>query len=308
MINRILIRTRIVQIVYSWYQNTNKDLRTAEKELLFGLQKSYDLYYYLLLLMVELTKVYDARVEAKRNKYLPTDEDLNPNTRLIDNKFIQQLSQNHQFNKYLNERPMSWNEHDTFVKNLLDEILVSDIYTEYSNEKKIEYDDDREFWRKAFKQFIYNNEKLDEILEDESIFWNDDIEIVQTFVMKTIKQYSEEAGENQRLLPMFKDEEDRQFALKLLHDTILNAQKYRQLIENHTEKWDFDRIAFMDMVIMQIALAEIHTFDTIPTSVSLNEYIEIAKSYSTPKSGTFVNGILDAIVADLRKNNIIFKN
>lgn len=308
MINRILIRTRIVQIVYAWYQNTNKDLRTAEKELLFGLQKSYDLYYYLLLLMVELTKAYDARVEAKRNKYLPTDEDLNPNTRLIENKFIEQLSQNHQFNKYLNERPMSWGEHDAFVKNLLDEILASDIYAEYSKTTKTDYSDDREFWRKIFKQFIHNNEKLDEILEDESIFWNDDIEIVQTFVMKSIRQFSEENGENQRLLPMFKDDEDRQFALKLLHDTILNEQKYRQLIEHHSEKWDFDRIAFMDMIIMQIALAEIHTFETIPTSVSLNEYIEIAKSYSTPKSGTFVNGILDAIVADLRKNNIIFKH
>ncbi|BBD44231.1 MAG: transcription antitermination factor NusB [Petrimonas sp.] len=308
MINRILIRTRIVQIVYAWYQNTNKDLRTAEKELLFGLQKSYDLYYYLLLLMVELTKAYDARVEAKRNKYLPTDEDLNPNTRLIENKFIGQLSQNHQFNKYLNERPMSWREHDAFVKNLLDEIIASDIYAEYANETKTDYNDDREFWRKIFKQFILDNEKLEEILEDESIFWNDDIEIVQTFVMKSIRQFSEENGENQRLLPMFKDDEDRQFALKLLHDTILNEQKYRQLIETHSEKWDFDRIAFMDMIIMQIALAEIHTFETIPTSVSLNEYIEIAKSYSTPKSGTFVNGILDAIVADLRKNNIIFKH
>lgn len=203
---------------------------------------------------------------------------------------------------------MSWNEHDAFVKNLLDEILASNTYVEYSNETKTDYDVDREFWRKIFKQFIHNNEKLDEILEDESIFWNDDIEIVQTFVMKSIKQFSEGAGENQRLLPMFKDDEDRQFALKLLHDTILNEQKYRQLIEHHTEKWDFDRIAFMDMIIMQIALAEIHTFETIPTSVSLNEYIEIAKSYSTPKSGTFVNGILDAIVAELRKNNIIFKN
>lgn len=308
MINRNLIRTRIVQIVYSWYQNTNKDLRTAEKELLFGLQKSYDLYYYLLLLMVELTKAYNARVEAKRNKYLPTDEDLNPNVRLIENKFIRQLSQNHQFNKYLSERPMSWSEHDVFVKNLLDEILDSDTYAEYSNESKTNYNSDREFWRKTFKQFIYNNEKLDEILEDESIFWNDDIEIVQTFVMKSIRQFSEQAGENQQLLPMFKDDEDRRFALKLLHDTILNQQKYRQLIEHHTEKWDFDRIAFMDMIIMQIALAEIHTFETIPTSVSLNEYIELAKSYSTPKSGTFINGILDAIVADLRKKNIIFKN
>ncbi|HBK93572.1 MAG TPA: transcription antitermination factor NusB, partial [Porphyromonadaceae bacterium] len=245
--------------VYAWYQNTNKDLRTAEKELLFGLQKSYDLYYYLLLLMVELTKAYDARVEAKRNKYLPTDEDLNPNTRLIENKFIGQLSQNHQFNKYLNERPMSWREHDAFVKNLLDEIIASDIYAEYANETKTDYNDDREFWRKIFKQFILDNEKLEEILEDESIFWNDDIEIVQTFVMKSIRQFSEENGENQRLLPMFKDDEDRQFALKLLHDTILNEQKYRQLIETHSEKWAFDRIAFLEMIIMQIALAEIHT-------------------------------------------------
>lgn len=308
MINRILIRTRIVQIVYSWYQNTNKDLRTAEKELLFGLQKSYDLYYYLLLLMVELTKTYEARVEAKRNKYLPTDEDLNPNVKLIENKFVRQLSQNQQFNKYLNERPMSWNEHDAFVKNLLNEILESETYLEYSRKDVTSYNEDREFWRKIFKTFIYNNETLDDILEDESIFWNDDVEIVQTFVMKSIKQFSEKAGENQPLLPMFKDEEDKEFALKLLHDTILNAQKYRQLIEHHTEKWDFDRIAFMDMIIMQIALAEIHTFETIPTSVSLNEYIEIAKSYSTPKSGTFVNGILDAIVADLKKDNIIFKN
>ncbi|MDO5523426.1 MAG: transcription antitermination factor NusB [Bacteroidia bacterium] len=308
MINRNLIRTRIVQIVYSWYQNTNKDLRTAEKELLFGLQKSYDLYYYLLLLMLELTKTYDARIEAKRNKYLPTDEDLNPNVKLIDNKFIQQLSQNNQFNKYLSERPMSWADNDVFVKNLLDQILASDTYTDYSNKTKTTYDDDREFWRKIFKQYIYNNEKLDEILEDESIFWNDDIEIVQTFVMKSIKQFSEESGQNQPLLPMFKDDEDRQFALKLLHDTLLNEQKYRQLIERHTEKWDFDRIAFMDMIIMQVALAEIHTFETIPTNVSLNEYIDLAKLYSTPKSGTFVNGILDAIVVGLRKENIIFKN
>ena len=308
MINRILIRTRIVQIVYTWYQNTNKDLRIAEKELLFGLQKSYDLYYYLLLLIVELTRTYDARIEAKRNRYLPSDEDLNPNVKLIDNKFVKQLSQNNQFNKYLGERPMSWSEHDAFVKNLLDEILSSDTYADYSSKTKLTYSDDQEFWRKIFKQFVHNNEKLDEILEDESIFWNDDIEIVQTFVMKSIKQFSEEAGENQRLLPMFKDDEDRQFALKLLHDTILNEQKYRQLIEHHSEKWDFDRIAFMDMIIMQVALAEIHTFKTIPTSVSLNEYIELAKLYSTPKSGTFVNGILDAIVADLRKKNIIFKN
>lgn len=308
MINRNLIRIRIVQIVYSWYQNTNKDLRNAEKELLFGLQKSYDLYFYMLLLMVELTRAYESRVEAKRNKFLPSEEDLNPNTNLLNNKFILQLQENVQFNKYLNERPMSWELNDVFVKNLLDTILASDTYNDYAALSAPTYSEDREFWRKTFKQFIYTNEELDDILEDESIYWNDDIEIVQTFVMKSIKQFLEAKKENQPLLPMFKDDNDRQFALKLLHDTILNETKYRDLIKKHTDKWDLDRIAFMDLIVMQVALAEIFTFETIPTSVSMNEYIEITKSYSTPKSGTFVNGILDAIVNELKKENLIFKN
>ncbi|MEL7600856.1 MAG: transcription antitermination factor NusB [Proteiniphilum sp.] len=308
MINRNLIRTRIVQIVYSWYQNTNKDLRNAEKELMFGLQKSYDLYFYLLLLMVELTRAYENRVEMKRNKYLPSAEDLHPNTHLIDNKFMLQLRDNEQFQKQLNERPMVWDANESFVKNLLDTILESDTYREYAEIASPTYDEDREFWRKSFKQFIYMNEELDDILEDECIYWNDDVEIVQTFVLKTIKRFSEEKGTKQPLLPMFKDDEDRDFALKLLHDTILNEKKYRGLIDEHTDKWDFERIAFMDLIIMQVALSEIFTFESIPTSVSLNEYIEIAKSYSTPKSGTFVNGILDTIVQKIKEENHIFKN
>ncbi|SFK86818.1 transcription antitermination factor NusB [Proteiniphilum acetatigenes] len=308
MINRNLIRIRVVQLVYAWYQNTNKDLRNAEKELLFGLQKSYDLYYFLLLLMVELTDSYQNRVETKRNKFLPTEEDLHPNTHLIDNKFIVQLRGNRQFQKQLAERPMSWESNEAFIKNLLDEILSSDTYKEYAAIASPTYEEDQEFWRKTFKQFIYLNEELDDILEDECIYWNDDIEIVQTFVMKTIKRFSAENGDNQPLLPMFKDEEDKEYALKLLHNSILDEKEYRGLIEKHTEKWDFDRIAFMDLIIMQVALSEIFTFDSIPTNVSLNEYIEIAKSYSTSKSGTFINGILDAIVQEIKKENRIFKN
>ncbi len=308
MINRNLIRIRIVQIIYSWYQNTNKDLRNAEKELLFGLQKSYDLYFYLLSLMVELTKAYESRVEAKRNKYLPSWEDLNPNTRLIENRFMQQLSHNKQLLHYFAERPMIWDADTSFLKNLLDTILDSDTYKNYVESESPGYEEDREFWRKCFKQFIYLNEELDEILEDECIYWNDDVEIVQSFVLKTIKRFTEAEGTDQPLLPMFKDDEDRTFALKLLHDTILNEQKYRALIEKHTQKWDFDRIAFMDMIIMQVALSEICTFESIPTNVSLNEYIEIAKSYSTPKSSTFINGILDAIVQEIKAENALFKN
>lgn len=307
MINRNLIRIRIVQIVYSWYQNKNKDLRSLEKELLFGLQKSYDLYYYLLLLMVELTKAYEARVETRRNKLLPTEEDLNPNLKLINNAFIKQLEQNRQFISYLNDYPMTWENHESFIKKLLDEILSSDIYLNYSTDDNVSYDSDKEFWRQVFRQFIYNNEALDDLLEDDSIYWNDDIETVQSFTLKTIRQFAEKAGEDQQLLPMFRNFDDKSFALKLLHNTILNQEKYRELIESHTDKWDFDRIAFMDMIIMQVAIAEIHTFEDIPTSVSMNEYIELSKSYSTPKSGTFINGVLDAVVTTLKKDSVIFK-
>ncbi len=308
MINRNLIRIRTVQLVYSWYQNTNKDLRKAEKELMFGLEKSYDLYYYMLQLLLELTKAYEYRVEAKKNKFLPSEEDINPNLHLLENKFILQLSDNKQLLKYLTERPLSWENNDAYVKSLLDTILESDIYKNYSLTQSPTYDQDREFWRKTFKQFIYGNEDLSDLLEDECIYWNDDVEIVQSFVLKTIKQFSENRGSDQPLLPMFKDEEDKKYALKLLHETILNEKKFRDLIETHTDKWDFERIAIMDLVIMQVALAEIFTFESIPTNVSLNEYIEIAKSYSTPKSSTFINGILDAIVHKIKNENLIFKN
>ena len=282
--------------MYAWYQNTSKDFRGVEKELMHSMQKSYDLYYYLMLLMVEVTNMYENRVVAKRNRHLPSEDDLS--MCLINNKFIRQLKANAQFNQYLTERPMLWSNNKAFVKSLLDTILESDVYKAYSTIAAPTYEDDREFWRKTFKQLIYLNEELDDLLEDECIYWNDDVEIVQGFVMKTIKRFSEEVRSEQPLLPMFKDEEDKQYALKLLHDAISNEKEYRALIEKHTDKWDFDRIAFMDLIIMQLALSEIATFESIPLSVSFNEYIEVAKAYSTPKSGLFVNGILDAAVKE----------
>lgn len=308
MINRNLIRTRIVQIVYSWYQNSNNNLRNAEKELLMGFQKSYDLYFYLLLLMVEITDMYETRLETKKNKFLPTEKDLNPNTALINNQFIKYLKENKGFVEFLKERPLSWENQESFLRGLLDEILASEHYAEYSKQNNHTFDEDKEFWRKSFKKYIYLNEQLDDILEDESIFWNDDVETIQTFVLKSIKQYDTQKGINQPLLPMFKDEDDRQFALELLRATITNKDEYKKLIEKHTDKWDFERIATIDLLIMQVAVAEIINFPNIPTTVTFNEYIDIAKTYSTPKSGIFINGILDAIVNDLKKNNVIFKN
>ena len=307
MINRVLIRIRVVQILFSCSQDETTDLRKAENELLFSLQKSYDLYFYLLSLMVELTDAYAQKVAARKAKLLPTEEDMRPNVKLLNNKFIIQLRKNYQLEKYLTDRPFSWYEHDAFLRKILDNILSSDIYKEYVAADSLDYNDDREFWRKIFKHLICTEEDLYTLLEDESLYWNDDIEIIESFVLKTIKRFEEEKEGRQDLLPMFKDESDREFAVKLLRESLFDAKKYRQLIDKYTQNWESERIALMDMVIMQIAIAEIVTFPSIPVSVTLNEYIDIAKSYSTAKSASFINGILDAVVKELKDENVIIK-
>lgn len=308
MINRVLIRLKIVQIVYAYYQNGGKNLDTAEKELFFSLSKAYDLYNYLLLLMVEVTKQANKRLNAAKNKLVPTKEELFPNTKFVENRFIAQLEVNKQLLEFSNNQKKTWENEADFVKTLCDKILESDIYKEYMASETSSYEEDRELWRKLYKNIIFNNIELDQVLEDQSLCWNDDKEIVDTFVLKTIKRFDEKNGAKQELLPEFKDEEDQDFARRLFRRTILNADYYRHLISENTKNWDLDRVAFMDVVIMQIALAEILSFPNIPVSVSLNEYVEIAKLYSTPKSGGFINGTLDGIVNSLKKENKLTKN
>ena len=308
MINRVLIRLKIVQIVYAYYQNGGKNLDTAEKELFFSLSKAYDLYNYLLLLMVEVTKQANKRLNAAKNKLVPTKEELFPNTKFVENRFIAQLEVNKQLLEFSNNQKKTWENEADFVKTLCDKILESDIYKEYMASETSSYEEDRELWRKLYKNIIFNNIELDQVLEDQSLYWNDDKEIVDTFVLKTIKRFDEKNGAKQELLPEFKDEEDQDFARRLFRRTILNADYYRHLISENTKNWDLDRVAFMDVVIMQIALAEILSFPNIPVSVSLNEYVEIAKLYSTPKSGGFINGTLDGIDNSLKKENKLTKN
>lgn len=308
MINRVLIRLKIVQIVYAYYQNGGKNLDTAEKELFFSLSKAYDLYNYLLLLMVKVTKQANKRLNAAKNKLVPTKEELFPNTKFVENRFIAQLEVNKQLLEFSNNQKKTWENEADFVKTLCDKILESDIYKEYMASETSSYEEDRELWRKLYKNIIFNNIELDQVLEDQSLYWNDDKEIVDTFVLKTIKRFDEKNGAKQELLPEFKDEEDQDFARRLFRRTILNADYYRHLISENTKNWDLDRVAFMDVVIMQIALAEILSFPNIPVSVSLNEYVEIAKLYSTPKSGGFINGTLDGIVNSLKKENKLTKN
>lgn len=308
MINRVLIRLKVVQIIYAYYQNGGKNLDTAEKELFFSLSKAYDLYNYLLLLMVEVTKQANKRLNAAKNKLVPSKEDLFPNTKFVENRFIAQLEVNKQLMEFANTQKKTWDNEPDFIKSLCEKIMNSDIYKEYMASTTSSYEEDRELWRKLYKNIIFNNADLDQVLEDQSLYWNDDKEIVDTFVLKTIKRFDEKNGAKQELLPEFKDEEDQDFARRLFRRTILNADYYRHLISENTKNWDLDRVAFMDVIVMQIALAEILSFPNIPISVSLNEYVEIAKLYSTHKSGSFINGTLDGIVNSLKKENKLTKN
>ena len=308
MINRVLIRLKIVQIIYAYYQNGGKNLDTAEKELFFSLSKAYDLYNYLLLLMVEVTKQANKKLNAAKNKLIPTKEELFPNTKFEENRFIAQLEVNKQLLDFAGNQKKTWENEADFVKSLCEQIMESDIYKEYMASETSSYEEDREVWRKIYKKIIFNNAELDQVLEDQSLYWNDDKEIVDTFVLKTIKRFEEKNGAKQELLPEFKDDEDQDFARRLFRRAILNSDYYRHLISENTKNWDLDRVAFMDVIIMQIALAEVLSFPNIPVSVSLNEYVEIAKLYSTPKSGGFINGTLDGIVNQLKKENKLTKN
>ena len=309
MINRILIRLKIIQIIYAYYQNGSKNLETAEKELFFSLSKAYDLYNYLLLLMVSITKCVSKRIEAGKRKHNAKVEDVHPNMKFVENKFIAQVENNNQLNDFLsNQRRNPWESETETIKELTDKIQESEIYKEYMSSETSSYEEDREVWRKLYKKIIYEYAPLDQVLEDMSLYWNDDKEIVDTFVSKTIKRFNPENGKSQELLPEFKDDEDKDFARRLFRRSILNADYYRHLISHTSKNWDLNRVALMDLVLMQTALAEITSFPNIPISVTLNEYVELAKRYSTPKSGSYINGTLDAIVKQLKKEGKLLKN
>jgi len=307
MINRVLLRIKIVQILYSYYKSDSKSLPVAEKELFHSIEKTYDLYYHLLQLSIEITRFAADRIETKRNKLRPTPEDLNPNTRFIDNKFVDQLSTNIQFNEYLKAHKLSWVNDSEIIKVLFEEIIATDFYAEYMNAPATDYASDKDVWRKIFKKVVLQSEQVDESIQDQNIYWTDDIEMVISFIIKTIKRFDESKGDEQPLLPMFKDEEDSEFASKLIRSVLTKGPVLRGMIDENTKNWELDRIAFMDIVIMEVALSELLDFPTIPVNVTLNEYIEIAKNYSTDKSGTFINGVLDNIVGQLKKDNKLIK-
>lgn len=312
MINRELIRLKVVQLIYAYYQNEGKAYDMAEKELKFSLAKAYDLYHYLLLLLVEMRKYAERKDEVRKNREKRTGisssgNGPDPNQAFAENKFLQQLGENKQLLEYAEKQKKDWVEEEPFLKKLYTIFTDSDIYQFYITKEDFSYEADREVIRKLYKTYVCNNEDFDALLEEQSLYWNDDKEVVDSFILKTIKRFDEKNGAEQPLLPDYAAEEDREFALQLFHETLSRAEEVRTLIKENCKNWEFNRLAFMDVVIMQIALAEILTFPSIPVNVSFNEYLDIAKVYSTPRSSSYINGLLDHIVKKLRKENKLLK-
>ena len=308
MINRELIRLKLVQITYSYYQRGGKNPAAAEKELLLSLSRAYALYNTMLLLMVELNRMALRTLEMRQSRARRLGQKDTLSRKFVDNRFMLQLESNRQLQEYRDSQNLDWADQEEFVRSLYNKIEESDIYRTYMDSDKDSYDEDRELWRLIYRHLICNNEELDGVLEEMDLYWNDDKVIVDTFVLKTINRFSAESTDDQPLMPEYRDESDQEFALRLLQKAIANKDYYYDLIASTTRKWDINRVALMDRIILQLALAEIISFPGIPVSVSINEYVEIAKMYSTSKSGKYINATLDNIAKRLIKENKLIKN
>ncbi len=305
MINREIIRIKIVQLTYAYYQNGNKNIDTAEKELFFSLSKAYDLYNHLLALIVALTKESRRRLEVLLAK-ARREGTPEPLQKFAFNRFALQLENNKQLCEFTETQKRTWADEPEFVGKLLEQIEQSQLYTDYMAGED-SYDADRELWRRIYRTLIQDNENLDQLLEEQSLYWNDDKEVVDSFVLKTIKRFDEKNGPRQELLPEYDSEEEKDYARKLFRAAILNADEYQRYMSELSMNWDFSRLAYMDVIIMQIAIAEMLTFPSIPISVTINEFVELAKVYSTPRSFSYINGMLDAIARLLIQQGRLLK-
>lgn len=309
MINRVLIRIKVIQILYSFHKGGSSDAVNAEKELILSLEKTYEMYFYLLMLVNEITS-YAAKCierEKKKSKYLASSGEVNQSLKFVQNSFARQLASNWTLTQYKEDHELSWAQHDFLIEELYTKILETEAYKAYMADPETSYEKDKELWRSIFKGVISDSETLGHEFEEMSIYWNDDAEVVVSFVIKTIRLFEEEAADRQELMKMFKSEDDRKFAVDLLRAALYNDKEYTDLISSNAKNWDSDRIAFMDVVIMKAAIAEFCTFPSIPVNVTMNEFIEISKMYSTARSCTFVNGVLDSVAKELRASNRLVK-
>ena len=307
MISRRMLRIKVVKALYAHMKSDADSLMASEKMLVTSIDKTYDLYFLLMSLVVEMAQYAEQRQEAAKNKKLPTYEDLNPNRKFVDNAVIRLIAQSDSVNDVLASRKLSWAKYPELVKALFAQLEQSDYYKKYMTSQESSFREDLALITEFYTRELEESEILESALDEMSILWNDDLGFALLMVTRTLSNMRASHAEV-KVLPKFKSIEDLDFARELFAKAAVNFDNYQAEIEKYTRNWDVDRIAFMDNLIMATAVAELVTFPSIPVKVTLDEYIEIAKYYSTNGSSTFINGILDKIVASFTEEGKINKS
>ncbi len=307
MLNRRHIRIKVLQILYAFFHSESEELTKSERDLNNSLEKAHSLYVHLLLLLVAIKKQAEDKIEKGKNKLLPTQEDLSPNTKFTYNNTLTLLAENLSLIEHFENEEVYWDENPELVGKIFRQIQESETYANYINDQNTSFLEDRKFVSALFMEFIAANEDVHTFLEEKSIYWLDDFEVSNLAVIKTIKSLKPESDEYARLQPLFKDEEDRTFASNLLKRTILNSSDYTKYIVETASNWDEERISDMDQLLMQMAICELLNFETIPVKVTLNEYIELSKDYSSQKSKIFINGVIDKLAIRFKEEGILKK-
>jgi len=279
----------------------------SEKELHINIDKTFELYHYLLLLIIDVSLYAESRIEIARNKRIPTSEDINPNTRFLDNRLVDQIRNNDSLLRYVDQYKLNWSFYPELIKDIYLKVIECEEYAAYMQNEECSYANDKKLITQIYTNIIFPNELLSSILEEQSIYWNDDLEFITNMIVKTFRKFKESDGPGRSLMTLYKNDEDRDYVVRLFRQTILNRDEYVEYIKINTRNWDLERIAFMDILIMQMAIAELVAFPSIPTKVSLNEFLEISKFYSTTKSNIFINGVLDKVLLQLKEEKKVQK-
>lgn len=307
MLSRRHIRIKVLQILYAFFHSESDDLMKCERELDKSMNKAHALYIHLLILLVNLKSLAEQKIELGKNKLLPTQDDLNPNTKFVDNKVLCLLAENLSLIDKAESEEIFWDENPELQGKLFRQIQESELYKTYMNDSKSSFVDDRKFVSALFMEFIAPNEDLHSFLEEKSIYWLDDFQVANLAVVKTLKSLKPTSDQYSRMLPVFKDEDDKEFAHNLLKRTLVNSADYKKYVVETASNWDEERISDMDQLLMQMAISELLNFETIPVKVTLNEYIELSKDYSSQKSKVFINGVIDKLAVRFKEEGLLKK-
>jgi N utilization substance protein B len=304
---------KALQALYNYFISQNSDLAVGERNMLKSTERIYELITWQLGFMAHLVKFAVKRQEENKKKFYPTTDDLNPNTKFIDNQLIAKLAENKDYLRKVNAYKVNWIDEEDMVRKVYNDMRGSSVYENYMNSGKHSFDEDRSIIATLFNEFVAYQDFIDYFYEEKNIYWANDLEIANPLVVKIIKGVRKSDDEYTLLPTLYnttgkeEPDEDKDFMVRLFHKTVLKSNELEEIIKNRASNWEINRIATMDIILLKMALTELMEFQSIPTKVTLNEYIELSKYYSTPKSKVFINGILDKLIVELKEEKKIVK-